>query len=169
MRDSIDEHIATWSKELDDLDPLQEGIIGRIRLLARHMTEGRQQALRSGELVVWQLKTLLMLRKLGSPYTTSPSQLAAMLGLTRGALSIRLATLEDLGLVSRTHDTTDRRRVQVSLTAAGRTALESAMNLEDAVEQRMLAVLTDREKRTLADLLRKVVVGIESTSEGEGR
>jgi DNA-binding MarR family transcriptional regulator len=111
---------------------------------------------------LWQLETLLMLRKLGSPYATSPSQLAAMLGLTRGALSIRLATLEDMGLVSRTHDTADRRRVQVSLTAAGPTALESAMNLEDASEQRMLSVLTDREKRTLADLLRKVVLGIEA-------
>ena len=79
MRDSIDEHIAAWLEELTDLDPVQEAIIGRIHLLARHSTQGRQQALRSSELVVWQLKTLLMLRKVGPPYTASPSRLAAML------------------------------------------------------------------------------------------
>ena len=61
---------------------------GRIHLLARHTTQGRQQALRSGDLLLWQLKTLLMLRKLGPPYSTSPSQLATMLNLTRGALSL---------------------------------------------------------------------------------
>jgi DNA-binding MarR family transcriptional regulator len=162
MRDSIDEHIAAWSKDLTDLDPLQEAIVGRIHLLARHTTQGRQQALRSGDLLLWQLKTLLMLRKLGPPYATSPSQLATMLNLTRGALSLRLATLEDMGLISRRHDSSDRRRVQVSLTDAGRKTLESTMDAEGQVEERMLAVLTDHEKHALADLLRKVVLGIES-------
>lgn len=162
MRDSIDEHLAVWTKELEDLDPLQEAIVGRIHLLARHTTQGRQQALRTGDLLLWQHKTLLMLRKLGPPYSTSPSQLATMLNLTRGALSLRLATLEDMGLISRRHDGADRRRVRVSLTDAGRKALDSTMDAEGQVEERMLAVLTDREKVTLADLLRKVVVGIES-------
>src|SRR5262245_35211382 len=92
MRDSIDEHVAASAEQLSDLDPIQEAIVGRIHLLARHTTQGRLQALRSGDLVLWQLKTLLMLRKLGPPYTTSPSQLATMLNLTRGALSLRLAT-----------------------------------------------------------------------------
>lgn len=162
MRDSIDEHLAVWTKELEDLDPLQEAIVGRIHLLARHTTQGRQQALQTGDLLLWQHKTLLMLRKLGPPYATSPSQLATMLSLTRGALSLRLATLEEMGLISRRHDGDDRRRVQVSLTDAGRKALDSTMDAEGHVEERMLAVLTDSEKVTLADLLRKVVVGIES-------
>lgn len=162
MRDSIDEHVAASAKEISDLDPIQEAIVGRIHLLARHTTQGRQQALRSGDLVLWQLKTLLMLRKLGPPYTTSPSRLATMLNLTRGALSLRLATLEEMGLISRAHDSGDRRRVRVSLTPAGRDVLNSTMDAEGAVEERMLSVLTDREKRTLADLLRKVVLGIEA-------
>jgi DNA-binding MarR family transcriptional regulator len=102
-----------------------------------------------------------MLRKLGPTYTASPSQLASLLNLTRGALSNRLAALEDLGLVARRTDAGDRRRVGVTLTPAGRTALEAALDAEGAVEERMLGVLTDREKRTLSNLLRKVVVGIE--------
>src|SRR5215510_941776 len=165
MRDSIDEHVAASAEQLSDLDPIQEAIVGRIHLLARHTTQGRQQALRSGDLVLWQLKTLLMLRKLGPPYTTSPSQLATMLNLTRGALSLRLATLEEMGLITRAHDDGDRRRVRVSLTPAGREVLDSTMDAEGAVEERMLSVLTDREKRTLADLLRKVVLGVETAGD----
>ncbi|HYJ69197.1 MAG TPA: MarR family transcriptional regulator [Nocardioidaceae bacterium] len=162
MRDSIDEHIAAWSEELTDLDPVQEAIIGRIHLLARHSTQGRQHALRSSDLIMWQLKTLLMLRKVGRPYTASPSQLAAMLSLTRGAMSIRLSTLEELGLVKRAHDATDRRRVQVTLTAAGHEALDATLGAEGEAEGRMLAGLTDAEKRALADLLRKVVLRVEA-------
>lgn len=161
MRDSVDEHIASWSRELDDLDPVQEAIIGRIQLLARHSSQGRQRALSSGGLTAWQHKTLLMLRKLGPPYTASPSDLASTLGLTRGALSIRLATLEDLGLVTRRHDSGDRRRVHVALTRAGQDALATAIDAEGETETQMLSVLTAEERRTLADLLRKVVVGIE--------
>jgi DNA-binding MarR family transcriptional regulator len=161
VKDSIDEHIAAWSEELADLDPVQEGIVGRVQLIARHSTQGRQSALRSGDLTLWQLKTLLMLRKVGAPYTASPSQLASMLSLTRGAMSNRLTALEELGLVARTHGATDRRRVQVSLTVPGRKALEATLDAEGEAEGRMLAALTDREKQTLADLLRKIVLGIE--------
>lgn len=162
MKDSIDEHIAAWAHELADLDPVQEGIVGRIQLIARHSTQGRQSALRSGDLTLWQLKTLLMLRKVGAPYTASPSQLASMLSLTRGAMSNRLSALEELGLVDRTHDGTDRRRVRVSLTAAGKRALEATLSAEGEAEVRMLEALSSREKQTLSDLLRKVVLGIES-------
>jgi DNA-binding MarR family transcriptional regulator len=161
VRDSVDEHIAAWSQELAGLDPVQEAIIGRIHLLARHSTQGRQLALRTGDLTGWQFKTLLMLRKLGRPYTASPSELASLLGLTRGALSIRLSSLEELGYVVRTTDAGDRRRVRVTLTPAGRKVLDAAMDAEGAVEERMLGVLSARERLTLADLLRKVVVGIE--------
>lgn len=166
MRDSIDGHVAEWSKELTELDPVQEAVVGRIHLIARHLTQGRQQVLHSEELVLWQLKTLMMLRKVGPPYEASPSQLASLLGLTRGAMSIRLSTLEDLGLIARSHDPDDRRRVRVSLTSPGRRALDAAFGAEGEAEERMLSVLTDRERKTLADLLRKIVVGIES---GEAR
>ena len=169
MRDSIDDHVEAWSKELADLDPIQESIVGRIHLLARYLSQGRQRALHSGDLTLWQLKTLMTLRKVGPPYRAGPSQLASMLGISRGAMSIRLSTLEDLGLVTRSHDAADRRRVQVGLTDAGRRALDAAFGAEGEAEQRMLSVLTDREKRVLADLLRKVVVGIEAGGGDGGR
>ena len=162
MRDSVDERLAIWTRELPGLDPVKEQIISRIAIVGRSDSADRTENLSANDLAYWQFKTLLMLRRQGSPYELSPSELAGILGLTRGALSARLAGLEDRGLLVREHDREDRRRVRVRLTDAGHTAVESQLDGEDAAEKRILSRLTGSEKRTLADLLRKLVLTIES-------
>jgi DNA-binding MarR family transcriptional regulator len=87
---------------------------------------------------------------------------AVPLGLTRGALSNRLATLQDAGLIARTHPGGDRRRVEVRLTDAGYAAFERHASTEGRSESRLLAPLSTEERTTLADLLRKLVVNAES-------
>jgi DNA-binding MarR family transcriptional regulator len=161
MRDSVDQHVALWSKELDWLDPVKEAIFVRLAILARHAAAARRDRLASGGLKYWQFKVLLMLRRLGAPYTASPSQLADMLGLTRGALSARLGPLEEAGLITRTSDGADRRRVQVRLTPAGWDTFERHASVEEQGEGALLSVLTAEEKQTLADLLRKLIVAVE--------
>jgi DNA-binding MarR family transcriptional regulator len=162
MQDSVDQHVAAWSKELDWLDPVREAIFVRLAILARHATQSRRDTLDSDGLKPWQFKVLLMLRRLGPPYTASPSQLADMLGLTRGALSARLGSLEEAGLISRANDTADRRRVHVRLTPAGYDAFEQHVSSEEQGEDALLSVLTEEEKQNLADLLRKLVIAVES-------
>lgn len=160
--DSVDGHVALWSRELAWMDPVKEAIFARLAILARHAAQARRETLDSDGLRHWQFKVLLMLRRSGPPYAASPSHLADLLGLTRGALSARLAPLEDAGLITRTHETADRRRVEVRLTEAGFAAFEQHAVSEEAGENALLAVLTAAEKRTLADLLRKLVVAAES-------
>ncbi|WP_405877353.1 MarR family transcriptional regulator [Streptomyces sp. NBC_01136] len=162
--DSVDRHVAVWSTELDWMDPVKEEIFVRLAILARLATQARRDTLDCGGLQHWQFKVLLMLRRLGPPYAASPSQLADMLGLTRGALSARLGPLEEAGLITRTHDSADRRRVEVRLTEAGYAAFEQHAVSEDKGENALLAVLSAAEKRTLADLLRKLVVAAEAGS-----
>ena len=162
MRDSADQHVAHWSKELDWLDPVQEAIFARLAIVARHTAQARRGAPDAGELRRWQFKVLMTLRRVGQPYKASPSQLAGMLGLTRGALSARLGPLEADGLITRTHDTVDHRRVHVRLTPAGYQAFEQHAGSADSAESALLSALTADEKQTLADLLRKLVITIES-------
>jgi DNA-binding MarR family transcriptional regulator len=162
MRDSVDQHVALWSKELDWLDPVKEAIFARLAILARHTAQARRDTLDARGLSHWQFKVLLMLRRLGPPYSASPSQLADMLGLTRGALSARLGPLEEAGLITRANDAADRRRVHVRLTPAGYQAFEQHASSEEQGEGALLSVLTPEEKQTLADLLRKLVAGVES-------
>lgn len=161
MRDSVDEHLEIWLREFPDLDPLKEQIISRVSKVNRAVSVGRTETLDSNDLAIWQFKTLLMLRRQGKPYELSPSGLAEVLGLTRGALSVRLSTLEERGLVVREHDRDDRRRVRVRLTDAGHRAVAAQLEGEEVKEQRIVSVLTDREKQVLASLLRKLVLAVE--------
>jgi DNA-binding MarR family transcriptional regulator len=162
MRDSIDRHVELWAQELDWLDPVQEAIFARLAILGRHAARARRETLDSDGLRHWQFKVLLTLRRLGPPYAASPSRLADLLGLTRGALSARLGPLEEAGLITRAHDTADRRRVHVRLTPAGYEAFEQHATSEGKGEGALLSVLTVDERQTLADLLRKLVVAVES-------
>ncbi len=162
MKDSVDQHVATWSRELQWMDPLKEAIFMRMNLLVRHAAQNRRSALVADDMRLWQYKVLLMLRRVGHPYQASPSELAAMLGLTRGALSARLGVLEQAGLIARDHAAADRRRVRVTLTDAGHRAFESTVRQEEHGEGELLSVLTKSEKQTLANLLRKVVLALEA-------
>ncbi|MFD5401321.1 MarR family winged helix-turn-helix transcriptional regulator [Streptomyces griseorubiginosus] len=162
MRDSVDRHVEAWGKELDWMDPVKEAIFARLAVLARHAAQARRTGLDSDGLRNWQYKVLLTLRRLGPPYTGSPSQLADHLGLTRGALSARLAPLEEAGLIARTHEDPDRRRVRVRLTEAGHAAFEQQVAAEEESELALLAALSPAERGTLADLLRKLVVAAEA-------
>lgn len=161
MRDSVDEHLDLLRAELPDIDPIKEQIVARINKIYRSVSISRAETLDSNELAIWQFKTLLMLRRQGEPYELSPSALADALGLTRGALSARLSGLEARGLIVREHALDDRRRVRVRLTDAGHRALAAQLDGEEVREQRILARLTDREKRILAALLRELVLAIE--------
>ncbi|MFF7275363.1 MarR family transcriptional regulator [Streptomyces griseorubiginosus] len=167
MRDSVDRHVEVWARELDWMDPVKEAIFARLAILARHASQARRATLDSDGLRNWQYKVLLTLRRLGPPYTGSPSLLADHLGLTRGALSARLAPLEEAGLIIRTHDDADRRRVRVRLTDAGHAAFEQQVAAEEADELALLAALTPAERVTLADLLRKMVLAAEVSAAGQ--
>ncbi|GIG68198.1 MarR family winged helix-turn-helix transcriptional regulator [Phytomonospora endophytica] len=162
MTDSVDRHVAVWSRELSWLDPVKEAIFMRLWILSRHTAQTRKDILDEGGLANRQFKILLRLRGLGEPYTTSPSHLADLVGLTRGALSARLAPLEEAGLIERTPGTDDRRRVHVRLTAAGHEAFERQSGAEQHDENALLSVLDEEERGTLADLLRKLVIAVES-------
>lgn len=162
MRDSVDHHVELWCKQLAWLDPVQEAIFARLAIQARHAARARRDTLDRGGLTHGQFKVLLALRRLGPPYTASPSQLADMLGLTRGALSARLAPMAEAGLITRTPDPVDRRRVHVRLTPAGAEAFERHVSAEERGEAGLLAPLRRQERQALADLLRKLVIAVES-------
>jgi DNA-binding MarR family transcriptional regulator len=162
MRDSVDAHVERWAKELTWMDPVKEAVFARLAIVARHANTSGLDLLEADGMRRWQFKILLTLRRSGSPYSASPSEIANLLRLSRGALSARLGPLERAGLIVRTVDDADRRRVHVSLTPAGHDAFEKHAANEETAESELLTVLTDRERRTLANLLRKLVVAIEN-------
>ena len=82
----------------------------------------------------------------GAPVT----QLRARLGLDSGYLSRVLARLQDAALVEVAADPADRRRRLVTLTPAGRRTCRTLDERSDAVADRLLAPLTERQRERLA-------------------
>jgi DNA-binding MarR family transcriptional regulator len=162
-QDSVDRHVSLWERELPWMDPLHEQVVARLRLLTKHLARSREAAFADDDLGRASFKVLLALRRLGSPYTAQPSELAAQLGLSRGALSARLSPLEEDGLIRRTTDPDDRRKVHVTLTRAGKRAFDRHGQHEGREEAALLDTLSVADQRRLSDLLRTLVLAVEES------
>ena len=86
------------------------------------------------------------------------ARLARECDLSKGTLSGVLTTLEKRGFVERRRVEHDRRRVTVSLTAAGVDTIEQLFPRFNRYESDMVAGLSAAEKHALAELLRRVIV-----------
>jgi DNA-binding MarR family transcriptional regulator len=73
----------------------------------------------------------------------------------------RLDRLEADGLMARSPDPDDRRGTRIVITAAGRERIRAAAAERDRLGTALLPGLNAAERRTLVDLLRKVLVGYE--------
>jgi DNA-binding MarR family transcriptional regulator len=89
----------------------------------------------------------------------SQHELGKQLLVDANNLVLLLNELEDAGLVERRRDLDDRRRHIVVLTDLGRQSFEQAQIAQDALEDRVLAALSDSERATLRALLVKALDG----------
>jgi DNA-binding MarR family transcriptional regulator len=96
------------------------------------------------------------------PIEATPAQLAEAANVTRAAMTSRLDRLVGAELVTRENDDTDRRRVLIRPTAAGRAMWSRYIFEGMARDQRLLSALTHEELIQLNGLLRKVLLDLES-------
>lgn len=100
-------------------------------------------------LKVGEFDVLACLRRSGEPFELTPTALVRQLLLSSGAMTNRLDRLEDLGLIRRRPDPSDRRGVLVALTAKGREKIDRAVEGHVANEQRILSVLSQKDRAAL--------------------
>ncbi|MDH6286418.1 MarR family winged helix-turn-helix transcriptional regulator [Rhodococcus opacus] len=122
-----------------------------LRPIWRQLTAGRS-------ISVGKIGVLAYLSKHGQ---TSASTLATAEKISPQAIANAVRELESLGLVVRTPDEQDRRRIWIELTDAGRERLaQERSNGLDWLEHAIAERLTDEEKKTLdsvVPILRKLV------------
>ena len=159
-RDGVDEIIEQWRKERPELDPSPIGVIGRISRLARELELRLEPVYREYGLEPGWHDVLATLRRVGPPFRLRPTEFTSALMLTSSGTTKRLDRLEQAGLIVRGPDPADRRGTLITLTAAGRRLIDSVTEAHLANERRLLSALSEAERTRLADLLRKLQVGM---------
>lgn len=157
-RDGVDLIIEQWQRERPELDSSPIGIVGRISRLAREIEDRLEPVYREHGLEPGWHDVLATLRRSGG--TLRPTDLTNASMLTSSGTTKRLDKLEAAGLIARTADPDDRRGTLISLTAAGRRLIDGLTPAHLDNERRILGALSEADQRRLADLLRRLQLGL---------
>lgn len=158
--DGVDLILEQWQRERPDLDTSPIGVVGRISRLAREIEDRLEPVYAAHGLEPGWFDVLATLRRQGPPYRLRPTDFATTLMLTTSGTTKRLDRLEEARLIVRERDPDDRRGVLVALTPKGRSLVDRTVVDHMANERRILGALTRAEQRRLADLLRKLGLGL---------
>lgn len=161
MTDHVDEVCRQWARERPDLDTTPIGVIARLGRAQAYIDPALHSVFAEHGLTRASWDVLAALRRVGAPYRLTPTELHRALMRTSGAITHTLHRLEYAGLVERLVNPDDGRSLYVALTSRGVETTDTVAPLHLDNERRLLAGLTPDEQRTLADLLRKLLVGLE--------
>lgn len=167
--DFVDDAVEGWARQVPKVETSALEITGRLDRIARHLDRRASEAMNESGLSCRDLEVLGALRRSGCGLPAGQLARAAM--LTSGGMTGQADRLANAGLIVRRPDPDDRRTVLVNLTPQGRGAAEKALTAYLGAGEQALSVLTDDERETLAELLRKLLVGLEGPAkkaEGAG-
>jgi DNA-binding MarR family transcriptional regulator len=157
-RDDVDAIIDQWRHERPELDSSPIGIVGRLSRLAREVEARLEPVYREHGLEPGWHDVLATLRRSGG--TLRPTDLTNASMLTSSGTTKRLDKLEQAGLIARGPDPADRRGTLISLTREGRRLIDALTPAHLDNERHILSALSEAEQRRLADLLRKLQLGL---------
>lgn len=158
-QDAIDKIIAQWSQERPDLDLPPMATIGRIKRLAALLEDRLMRVFSKYNLSYWEFDVLATLRRSGTPFLLTPTELFSTLMITSGTMTHRLKQMEAKGLIHRIPNPDDARSLQVQLSPKGFELIEKAVsdhvdNLHDIVSP------LEKEDQLLLDLQLKKLLKI---------
>jgi DNA-binding MarR family transcriptional regulator len=157
-RDEVDELVDAWHRERADLDLAPVEVFSRVGRLARLLDKARREAFSAHRIETWEFDVLAALRRAGRPYQLTPGALLRQTLVTSGTMTNRVDRLAQRGFVARSPDPRDRRGVLVTLTPAGKKAVDGAFESLLASERELLADLSDDDHAQLAALLKRLMV-----------
>lgn len=98
----------------------------------------------------------VVLRMLYDSESMAPSLLAERMGMTKGAITKLADRLIEKDLIKRTSNTEDKRGQMLILARPGRNLLPRLAELADRNDAEYFGMLSASERRTVAQLLRKI-------------
>jgi len=125
-----------------------------LRFVSNHVSQAFARKLLDSGVTVAEW---VVLREMYDSDQTSPSALADMTGMTRGAASKLVDRLVHKRLVSREERKDDRRYQSIALTSEGRKLVPLLAGLADENDEEFFASLSEKERDALVSALKKLV------------
>ncbi len=150
---------AAWLEQRPDLDMAMACTLLRLERVNQLHEMRLQEISRTVGLQTGELYVLLALRRSGKPYELRPTDLFRALLVTSGAMTKRVARLQQAGLVLRVSANDDRRSELVRLTAKGLATADRGITEIAKVVQSVTEAsgLTKTEIAMLDRFLRKLL------------
>lgn len=162
MADHVDLILEDWRRERPDLDPSPMGIFGRVTRVYSLAHRRLEALLATYGLTPAAFDVLANLRRAGTPYRKTPSELASSSMLTSGGMTGRLDKLEQRGLITRLPAPSDRRVMYAQLTDEGLKLIDEVIDAHLDQEEKMLTGLSPSQRGTLAKTLAQLEQAITS-------
>lgn len=139
---------------MKECSPLEAHVGYWLRFVSNHVSQAfrRKVEARGVSVSEW-----VAMREMLAAGTTAPAALARRMGMTRGAVSKILASLESKRLIRRTADEADRRSHAVALTAAGERLVPQLAALADTNDAEFFDGLPAGDRTALLRILRELV------------
>ncbi|MGB1238872.1 MAG: MarR family winged helix-turn-helix transcriptional regulator [Pseudomonadales bacterium] len=159
--DAVEKIIQQWQTQRPDLELGPMLTIGRLKRCAALVGQQLEREFALHELTTWEFDVLATLRRAGTPYCLTPTQLFGAMMITSGTMTHRLQRLEKRGLVERVDNPEDARSKQVRLSEQGLKCIESAVTGHVANEAHILAGLSDAQLCALDSALASLLGELE--------
>ena len=160
--DTIDRFKQEWIAQRPDLDFDYLATIGRILRVSAHLRENMDRWLAPFGLT-WEMFDLVAsLQRSGGTVGLRPTDLYEECMLSSGATTNRVDRAEKLDYAVRRPDPDDGRATRIALTRRGRTLAAKAMTEHTKRASQIAQRLSAKERKQLADLLRKLLLSLET-------
>lgn len=156
MADKVDRILEQWQLEKPGLDVSPMAVIGRLSRTALAVESRLANTFARHGLDASSFDVLATLLRSGTPYRTTPAELARDAMISTSAVAQRLNRLEGRGFIRREANPNDGRGTLVVLTDAGKELIETALPDHLATERAILETLSIKEQKQLTLLLRRI-------------
>ena len=155
---------APWTRAFPSADRWLLAFLVSIPLLSARINRESERLVRDHGLTSAGWDIICALRR-ASLQRLSPGDLSRAAMMSSAGMTAQLDQLEKAGLVERSPHPEDRRAINVSVTRLGQKLVDQVIGPYLAVQDRFLTGLSARDRRTLATLLRKLLLSLESAKD----
>jgi DNA-binding MarR family transcriptional regulator len=162
-RDQVDVLLAAWKKQNPELDVPAKAVTIRLRRLTHYIEREVRRELAEHGIELWEFEMMLALRSSGGQLHAGALQRYSQ--VTAGAITNRIARLEEQGWVRRDVEPKDRRQVIVSLTDAGKERAQTIFDTKISAEHRLLGAVDPAVLERITDDLRTLLIAVEGAAD----